>query len=62
MEGLAPLLNPDILAIFIPILAVVGVFSVMGVKAYFNHVERMEKIRNGMDPDAASDADIDAED
>jgi hypothetical protein len=38
--------------VFIPILGIIGVFSVLGVKAYFKHTERMEKIRNGIDPDA----------
>lgn len=52
MEGLAQFMDPDILAVFIPILAVIGVFGVMGAKAYFRHAERMEKIRNGIDPDA----------
>lgn len=51
MEGLAPLLDADVLAIFIPIIAIVGYFGVTGVKAYFSHVERLEKIRNGIDPD-----------
>ena len=52
MDWATQILNPDTLAIFIPILGIIGVFSFMGVKAYFRHAERMEKIRNGIDPDA----------
>ncbi len=52
MDWLTPLLNPALISVFIPIVGIIGVFSFLGAKAYFRHVERMEKIRNGIDPDA----------
>ena len=52
MEGMAELMNPDLVAVFIPIVAVISLFGYLGAKAYFRHAERMEKIRNGIDPDA----------
>jgi len=52
MEALAQLMTPQILSIFIPILAIIALFIYMAAKAYFRHVERLEKIRNGIDPDA----------
>ena len=52
MEALLEFITPQILAIFIPILAIIAIFIYMGAKAYFGHVERLEKIRNGIDPDA----------
>ncbi|MFP6825377.1 MAG: hypothetical protein VB977_04650 [Pseudohongiellaceae bacterium] len=52
MDWLTPLLSGDVLVFLIPIVAIVGAFSVKDAKAYFRHVERMEMIRNGVDPDA----------
>ncbi len=52
MEWLTPLLSGDVLVFLIPIVAIIGAFSVKGAKAYFRHVERLEMIRNGIDPDA----------
>jgi hypothetical protein len=55
MDSMAQLLDADVLAVLIPILAIIGFFSLRGVNAYFKHTERMEKIRNGIDPDAVSE-------
>jgi hypothetical protein len=55
MDGLTQLLDADVLPILIPIIALIGYFSLKGARSYFRHVERMEKIRNGMDPDANSE-------
>ena len=52
MDWLTPLLTEDVLVYLIPIIAIICVFSVKGAKAYFRHVERLEMIRNGIDPDA----------
>ena len=54
MDWLAPLLTPEIISVLVPITGIIGVFSFLGAKAYFRHAERMEKIRNGIDPDADS--------
>ena len=51
MDWLTPLLDEDILALLIPIIAIIGFFAFMGARAYFKHTERLEKIRNGIDPD-----------
>ncbi len=52
MDWLSALLSEDVLVYLIPIIAIIGVFSVKGAKVYFRHVERLEMIRNGIDPDA----------
>jgi len=52
MEWLTPLLSGDVLVFLIPIVAIIGAFSVKGAKAYFRHVERLEMIRNGIGPDS----------
>lgn len=51
MDWLTQLLDADVLALLIPIVGIVGLFCFLGAKAYFRHAERMEKIRNGIDPD-----------
>ena len=38
----------------IPIIAILGWVVVTGLKLYFNHRERMEKIRQNIDPDGKS--------
>ena len=51
MDILSSLLDPGVLALLIPIIAIVGAFSVAGLKAHHRHQERLEKIKQGMDPD-----------
>ena len=55
MDWITLLLSPRVVWVLIPIVAIIGTFSVLGVKVYFRHVERMEKIRNGIDPDASGE-------
>ncbi|MDP6096092.1 MAG: hypothetical protein QGG67_08925 [Gammaproteobacteria bacterium] len=55
MDWLTQLLDPGILAVLIPLVAIIGYFVLKGARAYFRHAERMEKIRNGIDPDAYDD-------
>ncbi|MFT5812622.1 MAG: hypothetical protein ACI9VT_000358 [Psychroserpens sp.] len=52
MEWLNTLLRPETLALLIPIVAIIGAFSVSALKAHHRHQERIEKIKNGFDPDA----------
>lgn len=52
MEILEKFLQPSIIGPMIGMFAVIGFFIVAGMKAYFSHQERIEKIRNGVDPDA----------
>ncbi len=48
------LLDPGVLALFIPIVAII-VFGGCGVLAQWHkHVERMELIRHGINPDTAT--------
>ena len=54
MDWLKSILDPGTLPLLIPVVAIVAVFGFAGLKAYFRHVERMEKIRSGIDPDAKS--------
>ena len=51
MEWLNTLLKPDTLALLIPIIAIIGAFSVAALKAHYRHQERVEKIKNGFNPD-----------
>lgn len=51
MEILDKLLQPQIIGPLIGLVAVIGGLSISGLKLYFNHQERIEKIRNGIDPD-----------
>ncbi|MFT5634975.1 MAG: hypothetical protein ACI89T_000406 [Cognaticolwellia sp.] len=52
MEWLNTLLRPETLALLIPIVAIIGAFSVSALKAHHRHQERIEKIKNGFNPDA----------
>ena len=51
MEILESFLKPQIIGPMIGLFAVIGAFIVAGMKAYFSHQERLEKIRHGIDPD-----------
>ncbi len=52
MDGfLQSLLNPAVLVFLIPLAAI----AIGGLKMWLNHQERMEKIRQGIDPDARRD-------
>ena len=55
MNWITLLLSPNVIWVLIPIVAIIGIFSVLGAKVYFAHVERMGKIRNGIDPDASDE-------
>jgi hypothetical protein len=52
MGWLERLLNPATLALLIPIVAIVGAYSVNALKAHHRHQERIEKIKQGLDPDS----------
>jgi hypothetical protein len=45
------LLRPSTLALLIPIIAIIGGYSVSALKAHHRHQERIEKIKHGIDPD-----------
>ncbi|MFB0981632.1 MAG: hypothetical protein QMC62_12040 [Alteromonadaceae bacterium] len=51
MGWIETLLNPATLSLLIPIIAIIGGFSVAGLKAHHRHQERIEKIKHGIDPD-----------
>lgn len=52
MQALEKLLHPEVIWAVIPIVAILAVFSYKGVVRYFDHKERLEKIKAGIDPDA----------
>jgi len=52
MEFLDKFLNPAVIGPLIGLAAVIGGLAIGGLKLYFQHQERIEKIRNGIDPDA----------
>ena len=45
------LMNPAIIWVLIPLAAIIGAFVNKGLKARYEHEERMAKIENGIDPD-----------
>ena len=51
MDILEKFLQPQVIGPLIGLVAVIGAFTVKGLKLYFSHQERLEKIRNGFDPD-----------
>jgi preprotein translocase subunit YajC len=51
MEWIKTIFNPSTLVLLIPILAIVGSFAVVMLKAHHKHQERIEKIKHGVDPD-----------
>jgi len=52
MEFLDKFLQPQIIGPMIGMIAVIGAFTVSAIKLHFNHQERLEKIRAGIDPDS----------
>ncbi|WP_157726610.1 hypothetical protein [Thalassotalea crassostreae] len=52
MSWLSSVMRPEVLALLIPVIAVIAVFGNKALKSHHQHIERMEKIRNGIDPDA----------
>lgn len=52
------LLQPEILVFAIPIVAIIAAAGVKITNAVIRHLERIERLRHGMDPD---DAHFDAE-
>jgi len=51
MEWLSQLLHPSTLVLLIPIVAILGVFGNKALRAHHEHVERLAKINQGIDPD-----------
>ncbi len=45
------ILNPATLVFLIPLAAIIGHFMVKAQQARYEHEERLEKIRAGIDPD-----------
>ncbi|SET87750.1 hypothetical protein [Thalassotalea agarivorans] len=52
MDWIQNLFKAETLALLIPIVAIVGAFLVAALKAHHRHHERIEKIKQGIDPDA----------
>ncbi len=51
MEALEKLMDPGIIWVLIPVVAIIGYYVNKGLKNHYAHVERKEKIRMGIDPD-----------
>jgi hypothetical protein len=51
MEILVSILRPEIIGPMVGLVAVIGGLCIGAAKLYFNHEERMEKIKAGIDPD-----------
>jgi hypothetical protein len=52
MKALEKLMDPTIIWVLIPVIAIIAVYSFKGLTRYYQHKERIEKIRAGIDPDA----------
>jgi hypothetical protein len=52
MEFIQYVARPEVLGPLAGILAVIGWISISLSKRYFEHQERMEKLRQGIDPDS----------
>ena len=52
MEWLSTFARPEVIGPMIGLVAVIGWVIVTVFKMFFNHQERIEKIRQGIDPDA----------
>ena len=51
MEWLSTVAQPQVIGPLVGLVAVLGWAVNKALNSYFSHVERMEKIRMGMDPD-----------
>ena len=51
MQALERLMDPEIIWVVIPVVAMIGYFINKGLKNHYAHSERLEKIRAGIDPD-----------
>ena len=51
METISMLAKPEVIGPSIGLIAVLAWAANKGLRAYFEHQERMEKIRMGIDPD-----------
>ncbi len=51
MDILEKLLRPEVIGPMIGLVAVIGGVCIGAAKLFFNHQERIEKIRSGIDPD-----------
>ena len=51
MDILDKFLQPAVIGPLIGLVAVIGGISIGAAKLYFNHQERIEKIKAGIDPD-----------
>ena len=60
MDILEKLLQPSVVWVVIPVIAILGGVGKSVANRYFEHQERMAKIEAGMDPDAI-EADIETD-
>lgn len=47
MEWLKEIFDPATLSLLIPVIAIVGIFAMAGLRAHHKHLERLEKIKQG---------------
>ena len=45
------LMDPTIIWVVIPVVAIIGYFVSKGLKAHYAHQERMARIESGLNPD-----------
>ena len=50
MQALEKLLSPSFIWLVILVVAIIGYYVNKGLKNHYAHVERIEKIRSGIDP------------
>ena len=54
-EVFSQLLQPKVIGPMIGLVAVIGGVCIAAIKLHFQHQERVEKIRAGIDPDAVQE-------
>ncbi|MEE9371708.1 MAG: hypothetical protein V3V00_01515 [Saprospiraceae bacterium] len=50
-DSLKTLLQPEVVWVLIPLVAIIGAFVNKGLKANYKHKERLAKIEAGINPD-----------
>lgn len=51
MDWLGKIFQVEVLSLLIPIIFIIGAFVVAAMNAHYKHQERIEKIKQGFNPD-----------
>ncbi len=51
MEFIEKLITADNWVMLIPVSLIIAVFGYLALRAHYRHIERLERIKQGLDPD-----------